>query len=118
MIIPFDAEPARVDLAIGERLPASGENLVLNINGAGNRTLAFSGNEGSVGAIADAIAQQFNDVSVRLAYRVSFENARYGQAGHTLQLNDASGLWVDVAVLNDTLGLSVETMDTNGQLVL
>ena len=92
VIVPFDAEPARVDLALGDRLPASGENLVLNINGAGNSSLAFSGNEGSVNAVASAIVQHFNNVSVRLAYRISFENALYGQPSHTLQLNDASGL--------------------------
>lgn len=92
VIVPFDGEAARLELGLQGRLPANGENLIMSVNGAGNSTLAFTGNERSVSAVATAIAQHFNDISVRLAYVLSFENALYDQPGHTLQLNDASGL--------------------------
>ena len=92
VIVPFDAEPARVDLALKDRLPASGEKLALDVNGAGNSELAFSGNEGSVEAVTEAIAGHFPDLSVRIAYRISFENCFYGPPVHNLRLDDAPGL--------------------------
>lgn len=92
VIVPFDAEPARVDLVLKDRLPASGEKLVLNIHGTGNNELSFTGSEGSVEALAEAVASHFADLSVRLAYRVSFENMFYGHVAHKLELNDAPGL--------------------------
>jgi len=92
VLIPFDGEPARLELGPMERLPASGESLTLSVNGGANVTLSFSGNEGGVSAVAEAIAQQFSDVSVRIAYVLSFENDRYDDLPHTLQLNDAPGL--------------------------
>ena len=37
---------------------------------------------------------------------------------HVSALNAGTGLWVDVVTLNDVTGLSVETLDTNAQLIL
>ncbi|MBV7339911.1 M23 family metallopeptidase [Chloroflexi bacterium TSY] len=115
VIVPLDGEPARIELIPTDRLPENGENLTLAINGGSSSSFSFTGDEANVSAIADAVAQHFSDISVRIAYRLSFENTMYNQPAHMLELSDASGLalagFLEDRATYTTTAVSAATVD-------
>jgi hypothetical protein len=86
--IPLDGECARIDLPLLDRLPASGEALTLSVNGGAAQPVTFTGAEASIADVAAAIANASGDITVRLAYVLSIENALYHNPAHTLQVVD------------------------------
>jgi murein DD-endopeptidase MepM/ murein hydrolase activator NlpD len=86
--IPLDGEGARIDLPALSGLPAAGETLTVSVNGGAGQVVTFTGNEGSIDAVASAIASASADIVVRVVYVLSIENARYQLPGHTLSVVD------------------------------
>jgi hypothetical protein len=92
--VPLTGEPARLELGPLGRLPAAGDRLLLEVDGAAAE-VAFDGTEASAAGVAARIAAALPDrVTVRLAWQVTAGGTLHG--GRTgpavLSLAEAPGL--------------------------
>lgn len=91
--VPLTGEPARLELGPLPSLPAPGDHLELEVDGAAVEVV-FDGTEGSVAGVAVRIAEASSALTVRFAWRMVLAGTLHGAGDgpNPLSLADSAGL--------------------------
>lgn len=94
--VPLTGEPARIEIGPLPRMPANGDRLELEVDGA-PLSIPFDGLEGSVAGVAARIAAASDAITVRFAYRLTVAGTLHGEANGPSPLRLSESQLLNVA---------------------